>query len=282
VGWLAGTAAFSLVRNERRIAIENLTRVFGDELSPSQIRKVARGVFRHLAIASIEWMILRRWPREKLRSTFAEVGETLERIEQAVRQGDVGVVGITAHLGNWELLNLFFATFTPGLVISVAKRAKFPPTHRFLHELRCVSGVDVYYTDESPRKMIRALKEGRLVGFLPDQELRTNGGIFVKFFDKPAYTPVFPVRLARKVGARMGFSALVRQGKSFKLFYDGPYEIPCTEDEENDLMHGTELWSRNLEDGIRKHPEQWIWLYQRWHSSPDRPRRHSNNEGESR
>ena len=185
-----------------------------------------------------------------------------------------GVVGLTAHFGNWELLLFFCGHFTPGLLVGIAKRAKFERTHEFLHSLRSTNGIDIVYTDESPRKLIRALRNGKLLGFLPDQDLRTNKGVFVDFFGKPAYTVTMPVRLAFQVGAKMLLCGLVRQGKSFRFFYHLPFDIPRSADEDADVARVTQHWSHLLEAEIRKLPEQWLWFDPRWRTPLERPRRH--------
>jgi KDO2-lipid IV(A) lauroyltransferase len=137
-----------------------------------------------------------------------------------------------------------------------------------------VNGLDMVYTDESPRKLIRALKNGQVLGLLPDQDLRTNSGIFVDFFGMPAYTVTMPARLARQLGVKMGLCCLLREGKGFRLVYHPPFDIPRTSDETADIAGATQMWSHLLESEIRKRPEQWVWFYPRWRTPLERPRRH--------
>jgi KDO2-lipid IV(A) lauroyltransferase len=274
LGWVGGTLGYWALGHERKIALANLSRVFGGERTPREIRRLARAVFRHAATVALEWIILRRWPLERLRASFPEVEAGLAKFERDVKATGLGVVGLTAHFGNWEVLALFYSRFTPGLLAPVAKRAKLERTQEFLHRLRSGEGVDVVYTDESPRKLLRAISAGKLLAFLPDQDLRTNSGIFVDFFGKPAYTVILPVRLARRTGAKMVLCLLLREGKGFRLVVDGPFDIPRSPDEEADIASGTQHWSHLLEAQIRRCPEQWVWFYPRWRTPLERPRRH--------
>ena len=272
VSWIAGTIAYALCTRERKIAIAALTRVYSSERSPAEIRALTRDVFRHTASIAIDWFILRRWTREKIERTFPDFVADARRAHEVVKSAGGGMVGITAHLGNWEILSLISAHFAPGLLIPIAQRLYFEKYQDFLHHLRTSHGNQVIYTDESPRKMIRALRDGCFLGFLPDQDVRTNRGVFVDFFGLPAWTVTFPVGLARREGVKMFLAVVVREGKGFRLVHRGPFDVPSTNYEEADLLAGTQLWTRVLEEEIRKHPEQWSWLHPRWRTKPEKPR----------
>jgi KDO2-lipid IV(A) lauroyltransferase len=276
--WLLGTASYYLAHRERKIALQSLTRVYGAERSPAEVRALAREVFRHTATTVVDWIILRRWPGEKLLRRFPNVAAAVRDVEAKVRKHGNGGVGITAHCGNWELLSLMCSHFAPGLIVPVAKRLYFQKYNDFLHRLRSETGLDVIYTDESPRKMIRSVKEGHLLCFLPDQDLRTNSGVFVDFFGLPTYTVTFPVDLARKLDANVYFGILVRKGKTFEVIFLGPLEVPRTGDPAADVLAGTQLWSRILEEEIRKCPGQWSWIHPRWRTSPDSPRKQTDHK----
>ncbi len=183
-------------------------------------------------------------------------------------------MGLTAHLGNWELLSFFCSRFTPGLLVSVANRIYFPPYHDFMHRLRKEAGLDIFYNDESARKAIRAIRNGHLLGLLPDHEVRTNSSVFVDFLGLPAQTATFPVQLARKLGVKMTLVFLVREGDTYRVIHRDLFDVPCTNDETGDLLSGTAKWSQMLEEEILPRPAQWSWTHNRWHSTPERPRRH--------
>jgi Kdo2-lipid IVA lauroyltransferase/acyltransferase len=274
LSWGLGSAAYYLLGRDRRTALRNLTRVYGAERPPSAIRALARGVFRSTAAVVIDWIILRRWPREKLLASFPEAVALVRKMTEDVRASGSGMVGLTAHVGNWEVLSLIASHLAPGLVVPVANRIYFKKYNDFIHRLRAGTGLEVIYTDESPRKMLRAVRDGRLLALLPDHEIRTNSGVFVDFFGLPAYTATFPVDVARRLGVKMLLILLVREGHGFRAVYREPFDVPRTDDETADILQGTQLWTRMLEEEVRKVPEQWTWMQNRWRSTPERPRRH--------
>lgn len=271
---LVGTVAYLFLRRDRRRAVTQLTRVLGGQLSPREIRRLARATFVHTASVYIEWSVLRRWSTERLERKFPHVARDLRDLEQRIRTQKLGVVGLTGHLGNWELLSLFFSRFTPGLIVPIANRLYFRKYHDFLHRLRTETGLKVIYNDESARKVIQAVRDGHLLGLLVDQEVRTNACVFVDFFGLPAQTAMFPVQLARKLGARLTMLFLVREGRTYRFVDRGFFTVPCTADEDADRLAATHSWTRMLEEEILKRPSQWSWMHDRWHARPDRPRRH--------
>ncbi|MBI4605765.1 MAG: hypothetical protein HY721_27685 [Planctomycetes bacterium] len=274
-----GTGAYLLLRNARRTATANLTSAFGSHLTPGQIRALARRVFQHHAVVYADWLILRRWPLERLEAAFPDVSRAIRALEAEVKATGSGVVGLTAHLGNWELLALLCSRFAPGLLVPMARKLRFARSQERLHRLRTSAGLEIVYTDESPRRVIRAVRQGRLLGILPDQDVRTNSAMFVDFFGRAAYTATFPVQLSRDLGVKMTFVVLVREGAGYRFVNRGLFDVPGTGDEGADLRAGTALWSHILEDEIRARPEQWAWMYDRWRTTPERPRRHLDRGG---
>jgi KDO2-lipid IV(A) lauroyltransferase len=226
-----------------------------------------------MALTVVEWFILRRWSREKLIRTFPEVVPPIEQLRADVGATGRGAVGLTAHFGNWEVLALFYGRHLPGFLVPIANRVYFKKYQDFFHEMRTGCGLEVIYSDESPRKMLRALKDRKMPSFLPDMDLRTNSGIFVDFFGLPTYTITFPAQLARKGKTIMVIALFFREGKKFKVFYSGPLEVPDTGDEEADVASATQRWTQILEEQIRQHPSQWSWVQNRWRTTPDQPRR---------
>lgn len=275
VGALSGV----FMRPLHRRAFENLQRVYGDELTDRELSRRVREVFQHSVATAIEWVIVRRWSNDRLRQHYGDAVERLVQMEREVKASGGGVVGFTAHFGNWEVLSLLVHRFAPGLLVPIAKRAYFEKYQTFIHDLRTHDGMEVIYNDESPRRLIRAIRKGQLLGLLPDQDLRTNSGVFVDFFGKPTYTVTFPVDLARKLNVKMICVYLVRVPGALSGRPHGYYalvsdllDVPHTDDVKKDVLDGTQLWTSILEAKIREYPSQWCWMYPRWRSKPGDPR----------
>ncbi len=261
LGWL-------LAGGERRKVTRNLREAFGGELDERAIRRLSRRVFVHTALSFADAMVLRRWSRERLERRFE-----LSRGFEGAPPFD-GAVGIAAHFGNWELLAFAFARYRPGVLVPIATRNPNETLQRHIERFREKIGLEVIYTDESPRRMFRALREGKMLGFLPDQDLKIPNGIFVDFFGRPAYTTTAPVTIAKGTDRDIVFGVLVREGSGFRVIFRA-IELEWTGDRARDLETNTRRWTAVLEEEIRKRPEQWMWFHDRWRTQPgDKKRRH--------
>jgi len=154
----------------------------------------------------------------------------LEHYQKAHAQGR-GIIGITAHCGNWELMALALGLRTNPLAV-VARTMKKDYFSRVLEKLRTRFGNKVIYRDNGVKEMLLFLKGGGLVGILPDQVVRPPHGILVDFFGRPCWTTVMPVKLALKTGER--------------------------------ILDGTIKMNQAIERHILQYPTQWNWLYRRW------------------
>jgi KDO2-lipid IV(A) lauroyltransferase len=130
----------------------------------------------------------------------------------------------------------------------------------------------VIYTDEPPRRLLEAVREGHLLGLLPDQNLRTPNGVFVEFFGRLAYTTTLPVNLVRSTKKPMVLVLLAREGEGFRLVVR-QIAMTWTGDRREDFLRNTQAWSSALEEEIRKAPGQWMWIHDRWRTQPGDERR---------
>ena len=180
----------------------------------------------------------------------------------------VSIIIITGHLGNWELIPAYFVSV--GLHGGVvARRVYYEKYERLLSRLRLSKGFRVFYRDESPRAILKTLKNNEVVGILADQDVRKLDGVFVEFFGRPAYTPTAPVLIAMKTGAPLIPARIVREGRKHRIVVDEPIPLRRSGDREADLVHNTQAWSRVIERYIREHPDQWVWMHRRWRTRPE-------------
>lgn len=263
LGYLLGTVGWLVARRERGIARENLCHAFGGGMTPAEVRRLTRGVFRSMVTNVLEVAAMHGWPRERIRRHFGLAAE-FERVQRLFPKG---AIVVAAHLGNWELLALLYSAYLPGRPAPVARRLSFEKFQRLVERLRGGAGLETIYTDESPRKLLEAIRSGKLLGILADQDLRVVGGVFVDFFGRPAYTPTTPVSLALSSGAPLCCCYLVREARRFRLIAE---EIPLarTGRRKEDVVENTRRWSAFLEAEIRKRPDQWVWFHRRWRTEP--------------
>jgi Lauroyl/myristoyl acyltransferase len=257
---LLGRCAYLILPKYRNIAIANLKIAFGQEKSERQIRLIAREVFANLARSACEVI---NFPKinEKNIDRFVRI-EGIEHVDRSFAAGK-GTIILASHFGNWELLGMTFRVKGyPG--VTIGRKIYFYKYDNFLNELRKSHDVNVIYRDDSPRKMLKVLKDNRILGIVADQDVDSVEGVFVNFFGKPAYTPAGPAALARVSGAMMIPCFVIRQKRGHLLKIEAPVKFVDTGNKEADLVTNTQIWSDVVEGYIRKYPEQWVWMHKRW------------------
>jgi KDO2-lipid IV(A) lauroyltransferase len=259
LGALLGWCAFFLLRRERRRVVAGLTRAFGGVKGSQEIEAVGKRSFLLLGKNMIDTLSL-CGRREQLLSLVRIVG--LHHLDAVLALGK-GCIGITGHIGSWELLAMALAA--KGYTINaVARDLRDPRLHRFVAGMRGQGGVRVIARGRETREILRALARNEIVGMLIDQDTKVDG-VFIDFFGVPAYTPTGPVLLALKTGASIVPAAIRREIDDTHTLHIGePIPLEVTGDREQDLIINTARCSQAIERFIRDTPEQWVWFHQRW------------------
>lgn len=254
-----GALAFRLLGKYRRTTIENLKMAFGDEKTDEEIVGIARRVFENLAKGGVELINFPKITKEKLGELVTLKNAHI--LDEAYGRGK-GIVLLTAHFGSWELLALTLRLNYPG--VTLGRRLYFDKYDQFLNRLRKVHDINVVYRDESPRRMLKVLKDNLILGIVADQDIDSIGGVFVNFMGRPAYTPGGPVALAKASGAALIPALIIREGDHHTLVIEKPVELVDTGNKEADLVTNTQRWSDVIERYIRQYPDQWVWMHRRW------------------
>jgi len=265
IGTCGGWCAYYLLRRERRRALANLALAYGQEKSATERIRIARAVFVNLGRNLSE---LALYPRlDDAHFSRLVTMEGRETIDRELRKGK-GILIITGHIGNWELFPSFIIAsgYSGGVV---ARRAYYEKYERLLLGLRRSKGFRVFYRDESPKEVLRTLRNNEIIGILADQDVRKLDGVFVDFFGITAYTPTAPVLIAAKSGAALIPARIVREGRRHRICIEEPIVLRATGDRESDLLYNTQQWSDCIERYIRAHPEQWVWMHRRWRTRPE-------------
>ena len=254
-----GHLAFRLDSKHQRIVLSNLTRALGPTKSPHEIRCLARSVFKNLVqvILEVGWSL--RLEKDDLDKYFSVEG--MPRLERAYRQNK-GVLVLTAHFGNWELLTVIAALI--GYPTSIVVRPlDFTPLEAFFHELRSRYGASLIRKN-SMRSVLGRLRKRNMVGILMDQNVDWYEGVFVDFFGHLACTSKGLALLALKTKAPVIPLFLVRTPSGFKAVIGHEVPLVKTGDMRKDIEANTEQYNRIIESIVRQYPEQWFWVHQRW------------------
>ncbi len=264
LGNFIGRILFLFDKKHRKIALNNLTRSFSREKSSYEIKILVRRVFKNLGqiIFEIGWSL--RLESKDFQKYFNIQG--LSNYRNAYEKGN-GVLVLTAHLGNWELLSIIFAMV--GYPVNVLYRPlDFSPLDRFFAMIRGRFGAELIPSAQSMRKILRSLKYGKAVGMLMDQNVDWYEGVFVDFFGHRACTNKGMALLARRTESPVVPVFLVREKSGFRAEFGSEIPLIKTEDIRKDIEANTHQYNRVIESIIRQYPDQWFWVHQRWKTKP--------------
>jgi KDO2-lipid IV(A) lauroyltransferase len=262
LGWLVWT-----LRIRRGVVMSNLRLAF-PEKSEEERRDIARRTFLNLGRMITDFLRVPSMSKEELERLF--VYEGWEAFERARATGK-GVVACTAHFGNFDLLAA--AQTLRGIPVTMITREMGKSGANDLwRETRRRSGVEdlVVRRGETLKAATRALKSGRVLGYVIDQNQSRRHAIFPTFFGVPAATAATPAWLALRTGALVVFTLSIPLADGrHKLVIEGPLEVPRTGDRERDVLAFMQDLNDRLERWVRLHPEHWYWLHRRWKTRPE-------------
>ncbi|MFH1730345.1 MAG: hypothetical protein ABIF82_01690 [Planctomycetota bacterium] len=264
VGRAFGRLFWLLSPKRRRRALENIERALGGELPKEEIARIARESFVHvgLTVAEILW-ISRRLHGDKFSFADRFPVDRLDVVKAELAKGR-GALAATLHLGNWEL---FGARLAAGLgeMAALALPGKNRLVSAYVERVRERTGVRLINSEGGVRPMVAAVRRGSLLAFIMDRHVDTAGA-HTTFFGRDVATSTAVAALARRLDVPVFIGCSVREGYSFRHrgLIEGPLELVKTDDRESDVLVNTQRFNDHFEAAIRKHPEQWLWVQNRW------------------
>jgi KDO2-lipid IV(A) lauroyltransferase len=251
--------------SRRRIAISNVAKSWTSIRSPDRSPEaIVEESFRNLGRSFIEIVKIFYGRGDGLVRRTTVIG--MDNLEKARAKGK-GVIFITGHCGNWELLAMT-SSFRGIPLAVVARPLNNPYLNSLLEKARARYGNRVIYKKGALRHIISTLKSGGGIGILMDQAVLPSEGYVIDFLGRGAWTTKMPALLARKTGAPV-IPAFVRrtgEGHEIKIYP----EITLSSDDVLDdaLKEDTRTFSGFIENYIRENPSQWLWLHRRWKRVP--------------
>jgi Kdo2-lipid IVA lauroyltransferase/acyltransferase len=250
----------------RQVGMRNLEMVF-PEKSEAERRRILRGVFTSLGRQLAELCQFPEYTPQNIDEIVVYDG--LENYERAYAQGK-GVLFLTAHFGGWELSA--FAHSLHGHWLHIVMRPMDNEyLDRWLQQYRTMHGNKTVNKDDFVRGLLAAMKAGETVGILMDTNMTPPQGIFVDFFGIPACTASGLARIALRTGAAVvpGFTIWDPALQKYRLRFDPALELIRTGHLERDIAANTQMFTRVIEDYVRKYPDQWLWVHRRWKTRPE-------------
>lgn len=261
-----GLLAFYILKKERAKAIQNLTIAYDSEKSTSEIRDMAKEVFVNLGRAGAELAIkLHVNDPVKYFSNVEVIGK--EHAEMAYARGK-GIINIVPHLGCWEALSkaITMLGFSAGAVV---KNLKNEQLNNWVISHREFNGFKVLPRGSTYKAILQFLKQNNSLGMLIDQDTSVKS-VFVDFYGKPAYTPIGAAMLALDSDATVYTTSYIRtSGNRYKFVFGEAMEVIRTGNREEELQLNTERFHAAVEKQIKEYPTQWVWMHERWKTTPE-------------
>jgi KDO2-lipid IV(A) lauroyltransferase len=207
------------------------------------------------------------YTRDNVKHTVVYYG--FENYERALARGK-GVLFLTAHLGAWEL-----SAFTHSLHGHPLHVVMRPLDNLLLDRLtrhyRTMHGNSMVDKDDFVRGLLSAMKAGETVGILMDTNMTPPQGVFVDFFGIPACTASGLARIALRTDAAVvpGFTLWDSALRKYRLHFDPAVTLVRTGDDDADAVANTALFTKIIEDYVRRYPDQWLWVHRRWKTRPE-------------
>lgn len=255
VGSWIGALGWLLSRRDRRRTLDHLALAF-PERTEGERRRLGRATFLHHGRTLGECLTLfHAGPEDVLRHVEVAGWEEVERARAAGRP----ILIVTGHCGNWELLAATINVRGLGMVV-VARSLDDSKQQRLLAGLRDRFGTATLErgVEGAARKLLGALRAGKALGMLIDQDTKVDG-VWVPFFGRPAFTPVGAAKIAlRQNTAVIPTFIERRKDGSHKATFHPALELP------DDTTEATAAMTATIEAQIRRVPEQWVWMHRRW------------------
>jgi Kdo2-lipid IVA lauroyltransferase/acyltransferase len=262
---LVARVLYAVLPKLRRTAEFNLRLAF-PEWDEAQRQSTIRGMVRNLGWMAAEFARLPRLSKENIEEVVVLDGH--ENFLEGQRRGK-GVLYLTGHIGAWELSSFAHALYGFPLHY-MARPLDNARVDAFVNRYRCLSGNQPIFKNESARVMLKIFREAGTVGILADQNTMQNEGVFVEVFGKTACTTTGIARVALHTDAAVvpGYAWWDESIGKYRLRFEPAVELVRTGDSEGDIFLNTQKFAKVIEEIIRKHPEQWVWVHARWKTRP--------------
>jgi KDO2-lipid IV(A) lauroyltransferase len=248
----------------------NLELAFGAELDRAARERIAAAVRRHTVRLVHEWLWMARaahsaGERERVERWIersVEFDPSVDKLLARAREGR-GVLIVSAHLGNWELLAAALRRLgLDGAVVGLRKRND--SSADWLVAMRAGLGVKSLAQDSSPREVLRVLAGGATLGLVCDLHARRLDSELAPFFGRPAPTMTAPAALARATGLPLTPVRCVRKGERYLLSVAPELALDPRLERRAATLDLLTRMNAVFEGWIREHPEQWAWHQRRW------------------
>lgn len=233
-------------------------------LGEREISRLIKKVYINLFIILIEILYLPFLKKEEIEKLVRIKNEEL--ITKSL-QKNKGLIFVSAHFGNWEIMAIASALRLKQTFSIVTKPLRNPFVDKYINEWRTKFGNKIVPLGLSIKNIFKELLDKKIIALLADQRASTNS-MEMEFFGKKTHVYEGPAILSIKTGAPMIFAIAIRQQDLTYLIELVELSLNSSEvenlNEEEKIYKLTSKYISLLEDYIRQYPEQWFWFHNRW------------------
>lgn len=265
----AASAAYHLLGGLRRVAETNL-RIAFPEKDEAERRRLTKGAFKNLGRILGEFSQFPKATRESLERIIEfQVDPDVYAEYRRLKTEGRGVIIVSPHLGNWEMLVFGWATYDAPMSY-LARPLDNPLLEKLTADLRTKFGNRPINKTNSVMTAARVLREEGILGILADVNAHPKEGVFVPFFGIPACTSSGVALLAMRTNSAIlpMCGAWIEEKQSYAGVHGRLIYASNTGDRRHDIVETTAAFTAEVENLVRRFPDQWLWIHKRWKTRP--------------
>jgi KDO2-lipid IV(A) lauroyltransferase len=262
-----GSVMYALDKKHRDRAMGNLRRSF-PEMPEPQLARMAKRSMQALCLLAIEVLFTTRLIRIDTFTKYVVFGHRFREALSLMMKRDQGMIMLTGHYGNWEILGYVLATL--GFpTVSVARPLDNPYVSEFVFGVRERTGQRIIAKKGATDEIVDVLSKNGVVGFIADQNAGPKG-IFVDFFGRKAstYKSIALLAMQYEVPVLIGYARRIRDEFRFEVGCQDIIYPSEWKDERDPIRYVTQRYTKAIEDFVRADPGQYLWVHRRWKTRP--------------
>lgn len=249
-----------LIKLRRNVVLKNLSIAF-PEMSEVERKVLCRKCYVSAAKTFIEIMGL---PALKYHEVESFVSDEVAELGRQMHSRGKGVVLLTAHFGNWELGAVVYARRMGLPVVSLTQEQRNGYVAAWMEKARTMWGNKVVRTGHAAMTLFKSLRNGEMIGVVGDQR-GPRDGLHVPFFGRSSAVNEGSALLALRAGSPILMCFMVRnEDNSYSLHAHEISFEGLPQDMNKKVEEITRRHTALLEEYIRRYPEQWFWMHNRW------------------
>ena len=256
-----GRLLYALARSRRRIALRNLELCF-PELQTERREAIAHEHFQWLGRSILERGLLWYAAPERLKRLIRIEGDV-----QLAERSERPVMWLVPHFMALDVAGASVLLFQKRKGISIYQEQSDPVMDAAMRRGRLRLGnAEIFPRDDSGKALFRAIRRGDAFFNLPDMDFGARDAAFVPFFGVQAATLLAPSRLARALNmiVQPVLAEILPGGEGYRVHFMPPWDDFPTDD----ALADTARMNRWIEEQIRAHPAQYLWVHKRFKTRP--------------